>query len=46
MCPVRSINGMQVGGKEVFGPVTQRLIDRYRELVGCDFVEQYRRHLP
>ena len=27
MCPVRSINGMQVGGEEVFGPVTQRLID-------------------
>ena len=45
ICPVRSINGMRVGGEEVFGPVTLRLIDRYRALVGCDFVEQYRRHL-
>ena len=27
MCPVRSINGMQVGGEEVFGPVTRRLIE-------------------
>jgi len=46
LCPVRSINGMQVGGEEVFGPVTRRLIEAYRVLVGCDFVEQYRRHLP
>ena len=45
ICPVRSINGMQVGGDDVFGPVTLRLIERYRALVGCDFVEQYRRHL-
>lgn len=45
ICPVRSINGMQVGGEEVFGPVTLKLIERYRALVGCDFVEQYRRHL-
>jgi branched-chain amino acid aminotransferase len=44
LCPVRSINGMQVGGEEVFGPVTRRLIEAYRVLVGCDFVEQYRRH--
>lgn len=44
ICPVRSINGMQVGGEEVFGPVTLKLIERYRALVGCDFVEQYRRH--
>jgi branched-chain amino acid aminotransferase len=46
LCPVRSINGMRVGGEEVFGPVTRRLIEAYRKLVGCDFVEQYRRHLP
>ena len=45
ICPVRSINGMRVGGEEVFGPVTLKLIERYRALVGCDFVEQYRRHL-
>jgi branched-chain amino acid aminotransferase len=45
ICPVRSINGMRVGGDDVFGPVTQRLIDAYADLVGCDFVEQYRKHL-
>ena len=45
ICPVRSINGMRVGGEEVFGPVTQRLIRRYSQLVDCDFVDQYRRHL-
>ena len=27
ICPVRSINGLRVGGEAVFGPVTQRLID-------------------
>ena len=46
ICPVRSINGLRVGGEAVFGPVTQRLIDAYSRLVGCDFVGQYRRHLP
>ena len=29
ICPVRSINGLRVGGDPVFGPVTQRLIDAY-----------------
>ena len=23
LCPVRSVNGMRIGGEEVFGPVTQ-----------------------
>jgi len=23
------------------GPITQRLIDAYKEMVGCDFVAQY-----
>ena len=46
VCPVRSINGTRIGGADVFGPVTQRVIQGYTELVGCDFVEQYRRHLP
>ena len=46
ICPVRSINGIRPGGEDPFGPVTQRLIRRYSERVGCDFVDQYRRHLP
>jgi branched-chain amino acid aminotransferase len=47
ICPVRSVNGMRVGGETaaVFGPVTQRLIDAYARLVGCDFVAQYRNQL-
>ena len=46
ICPVRSVNGIRVGGDDPFGPVTSRLIRRYSELVDCDFVDQYRRHLP
>ena len=34
-----------IGGEEVFGPVTQRLIQAYTALVDCDFVDQYRRYL-
>jgi branched-chain amino acid aminotransferase len=46
VCPVRSVNGMRVGGEAaVFGPVTQRLIDAYVRLVSCDFVAQYLKHL-
>jgi branched-chain amino acid aminotransferase len=45
ICPVRSVNGMAIGGEAVFGPVTQRLVDAYARFVGCDFVGQYRKHL-
>jgi branched-chain amino acid aminotransferase len=45
ICPVRSVDGVRVGGEAVFGPVTQRLIDAYVRLVGCDFVAQYLKHL-
>lgn len=45
ICPVRSINGIRVGGEAVFGPVTQRLVDAYADLVGCDFVGQYLKRL-
>ncbi|HEX6010258.1 MAG TPA: aminotransferase class IV [Geminicoccaceae bacterium] len=45
VCPVRSVNGMRIGGEAVFGPVTQRVIDAYVRLVGCDFVAQYLKHL-
>lgn len=41
ICPVTSINGAQVGDGAVYGPITQRLIDAYVELVGCDFIQQY-----
>ena len=45
ICPVRSVNGMAIGGEAVFGPVTQRLVDAYARFVGCDFVGQYLKHL-
>ena len=36
---------VRIGGEEVFGAVTRRLIQGYTALVGTDFVGQYRRHL-
>jgi branched-chain amino acid aminotransferase len=44
ICPVRTFNGQVIGGN-VPGPVTKRLIDAYAEMVGCDFVAQYLKHL-
>jgi branched-chain amino acid aminotransferase len=41
ICGVRSLNGRTFGADRVPGPVTQRLIDAYKEMVGCDFVAQY-----
>lgn len=48
VCPVASINGRPLGAGArgpVPGPVTARLQDAFRELVGVDFVAQYLRHL-
>jgi branched-chain amino acid aminotransferase len=45
ICGVRSVNGRTFAGGQVPGPVTQRLIDSYKELVGCDFVAQYLQRL-
>lgn len=45
ICGVRSLNGRSFGGGRVPGPVTQRLTEAYKELVGCDFVAQYLRRL-
>jgi len=39
LCGVRSINGVEFG--DVPGPVTQRLMDAYAQLVDHDFVGQY-----
>ena len=41
--PVGKFNGAQVG-KEVPGPITQRLTSAWNELVGLDIVEQAQRH--
>jgi len=41
ICGVRSLNGRALAAGKVPGPVTQRLTDAYKHLVGCDFVAQY-----
>jgi branched-chain amino acid aminotransferase len=41
ICGVRRLNGRKFAAERVPGPVTQRLIDGYKEIVGCDFVAQY-----
>jgi branched-chain amino acid aminotransferase len=45
ICAVRSINGRSLGSGAVPGPVTRRLTEAYQQLVDCDFVTQYLRHL-
>ncbi len=45
ICGVKSLNGRIFGDGTVPGPVTWRLTEAYKELVGCDFVTQYLRHL-
>jgi len=40
ICPVASINGVAMPSGP-YGPVTKALIDAYRDLVDCDFVQQY-----
>jgi len=45
ICGVRSLNGRTFAAGAVPGPVTQRLIEAYKELVGCDFVAQYLQRL-
>jgi branched-chain amino acid aminotransferase len=45
ICPVRSVNGSTIADGSVPGPLTSRLTDAYVELVACDFVAQYLKHL-
>ena len=39
LLPVATINGLRIG-KELPGPVTRRLLEAWRDLVGVDFVQQ------
>ncbi len=43
--PVHSINGYRLSD-ELPGPVTRRILDAWREIVGLDFVQQALDHLP
>jgi branched-chain amino acid aminotransferase len=45
VCGVNSLNGRKFAAGTVPGPVTRRLTEAFKELVGCDFVAQYLRHL-
>lgn len=45
ICPVRSINGVELAGGRVPGPVTRRLTEAYCRLVDFDFVAQYLKRL-
>ena len=45
ICGVRSLNGRGFAAGMVPGPITLRLIEAYKELVGCDFVAQYLQRL-
>jgi branched-chain amino acid aminotransferase len=44
ICPVRSIGGRLLPAP-IPGPVTRQLTTAYAQLVDCDFVAQYLRHL-
>ena len=45
VCGVNSSNGRKFAAGTVPGPITRRLTEAFTELVGCDFVAQYLRHL-
>lgn len=45
ICPVSSINGAAIGDGAIPGPVTDRLLSAYSELVGTNIVAQYLAHL-
>ena len=45
VCPVRSFNGVELGGGQVPGPVTRRIIEAYCRMVDYDFVAQYLKRL-
>lgn len=44
ICPVRSINGALFGDGTVPGPITNRLMQAYVDLVGFDWISQYTKH--
>ena len=46
ICPVSAVNGALVGDGRAPGPVTERLMTAFSDLVGMDFAEQYLAHLP
>ncbi|MCI0439155.1 MAG: aminotransferase class IV [Chloroflexi bacterium] len=45
MLPVATLNGYSLG-RELPGPLTRRIMDAWRALVGVDFVQQALDHIP
>jgi branched-chain amino acid aminotransferase len=45
ICPVVSFNGKAVADGKVPGPITQKLMDAYSDMVDCDWVGQYLQYL-
>ena len=41
VCPVRSIDGRDAASADIPGPVTRRIMDAYKSLIGFDFEQQY-----
>ena len=41
LCAVSKLNGADIAGGKIPGPITKRLLDAYSELVGCDIRGQY-----
>ena len=41
LCGVSKLNGADIAGGKVPGPISKRLLDAYSELVGCDIPGQY-----
>ena len=45
MLPVATLNGLSLG-EELPGPLTRRLLDAWRNMIGVDFVQRALDHLP
>ncbi|MEZ4659831.1 MAG: aminotransferase class IV [Caldilineaceae bacterium] len=45
LCPVATFNQKRVQNAAIPGPITQKLMDAFSDLVDFDFVGQYLRHL-
>lgn len=45
ICPVRSIDSRTFANEAIPGPVTRRLMDAYKKLLGFDYEQQYLRFL-
>ncbi len=45
ICGVKTLNGRRFKAASVPGPVTQKLMRAFAEMVGCDFVGQYLKRL-